>query len=159
MGDAKFIQDGRVFNYRVAAVVRSADTVLLNRIPEHGYWFLPGGRVKVGEEARDAVVRELLEETGETFEVGRLLVSMENFFEQGSLAYHEICFVFEAHRAHQANAIVSQDPALEFAWFGLGDLESIDLRPRCLKPLLLAGIKDSPVHIVVGGRDADSSRQ
>ncbi len=60
----------RVGSYAVC--VRDG-AVLLSRFTRSGRWTLPGGGVDHGEDPRDAVVREVLEETGLVFEVGGLL--------------------------------------------------------------------------------------
>ena len=63
---------------RVAAygLARDGDRVLLTRLrrgAEAGRWTLPGGGLEFGERPRDAVVRELREETGLDVAVGELL--------------------------------------------------------------------------------------
>ena len=55
------------------AVVRNAaGQVLLVRRIDDGNWELPGGRVEVGETARQAVVREVAEESGISIELTAL---------------------------------------------------------------------------------------
>ncbi|WP_193614775.1 NUDIX hydrolase [Nocardioides lijunqiniae] len=56
------------------ALVERDDAVLLTRVSPRGFhtglWSLPGGGIDHGEAPRDAVVREVLEETGVAVEVG-----------------------------------------------------------------------------------------
>jgi mutator protein MutT len=47
-----------------AAVRNSTGRVLLVRRIDDGNWELPGGRIEVGETARQAVIREVAEESG-----------------------------------------------------------------------------------------------
>ncbi len=61
----------------VGAVVRDPQGRLLmikrGREPGAGLWSIPGGRIEPGETDDEALVREMLEETNLTVEVGRLL--------------------------------------------------------------------------------------
>jgi 8-oxo-dGTP diphosphatase len=58
-----------------AIAVREGALLLIRRghAPSRGRWSLPGGRVEPGETARDALVREMAEETGLVVEVGELV--------------------------------------------------------------------------------------
>ena len=58
----------------VAAVISNGeDRILLQRRSDNGLWGLPGGSVEIGESVRDAIVREVREETGLSVEVVRLI--------------------------------------------------------------------------------------
>lgn len=60
----------------VGAVAVAGGALLLvrrGRPPETGRWSLPGGRVEAGETLAEAVVREVLEETGLAVRCGRFL--------------------------------------------------------------------------------------
>ena len=63
---------------RVAAyaiITDGSDNILLARwrAGRHAAWTLPGGGIDPGEDPKDAVVREVFEETGYDVEVGDLL--------------------------------------------------------------------------------------
>ena len=91
--------DGLI-NIRVGAVILKDGKLLMvgSRLrPE--YLYTVGGRVRFGETAEEAVVREVLEETGVALEVDRLGFVHENYFygdaasNLGRLIY-EISFFF-----------------------------------------------------------------
>lgn len=57
----------------VAAVILEHDQVLLVKRTDNGLWGLPSGRIQPGETIKEAVKRELLEETGLQIDVVRLI--------------------------------------------------------------------------------------
>ena len=60
------------------------------------YFYLPGGRVKMGETAEQAVVREIWEELGVTLKIARPLWLNQAFFTEDvdGIRYHELCIYF-----------------------------------------------------------------
>jgi ADP-ribose pyrophosphatase YjhB (NUDIX family) len=83
---------------RVTGVVIEDDRILLlDQDTDTGRgWSLPGGKVEEGEPIRDALVREMREETGLDVEPGRLLYVCDHLPESGM---HVIHLTFEARRA------------------------------------------------------------
>jgi ADP-ribose pyrophosphatase YjhB (NUDIX family) len=58
----------------VAAVIPNGEgRILLQRRSDNGLWGLPGGSVEIGESVRNAILREVREETGLGVEVVRLI--------------------------------------------------------------------------------------
>ncbi|NLE43233.1 MAG: NUDIX domain-containing protein [Chloroflexi bacterium] len=51
----------------------TGERMLLTRRTDNNRWCLPGGRVEAGESVAEACAREVLEETGLTVSVGRLI--------------------------------------------------------------------------------------
>jgi 8-oxo-dGTP diphosphatase len=68
--------DGKKFMIAVDAVITvQGKVVLIRRVKEPfaGEWVLPGGRVDINETLEEAVKREVLEETGITIQVKKLV--------------------------------------------------------------------------------------
>lgn len=130
--------NGVRFHYRVAAMVREGDYLLLHRRIGDDCWALPGGRVNAGERAQDAIQREFVEELGETITCGSMLHVGENFFEHQGIRHHEICLYFEANlpagsRYSDVEAVypgIEEQPRLEFRWFRLDGLKGWICGPR-----------------------------
>lgn len=144
------------FNYRVAGVALHDKQVLLNRFEGQHYWFLPGGRVEMGETSIEALRREMLEELQEEVQVGRLLWIVESFF--GGVEeknYHELAFYYvmdfpsesAVYRAQESILARDGQTQLTFEWFSLGELEKIILYPS----FLIQGLRNLPeqtVHVL-----------
>ena len=84
------------FNYRVAAVLLDGERILAMHDERSPYWYLPGGRVRMGERAEDAVLREVREELGIEARILRPLWLSQSFFTEDvdRADYHELCIYF-----------------------------------------------------------------
>jgi 8-oxo-dGTP pyrophosphatase MutT (NUDIX family) len=125
------------------AVVIDQDQILLCKTiglsPD--FFFLPGGHIEEGESAEQAVLRELLEESGFTFSIRRFLGCLEYSFEPGknSICHsHECNLIFEAYAPDvRANHSMPQlEERMELFWIPIAQLSKIDLRPEPLKTLI-----------------------
>ena len=94
--DISFKHDDRKFNYRVCAVMLNDGKILAMHDERSPYYYLPGGRVKLGETAEKAILREIGEELDITPEIIRPLWLNQAFFTEDvdKLHYHEICIYF-----------------------------------------------------------------
>lgn len=97
--DCGFTRENQWFRYRAAAIIIENGCVLFAGNARADYLYSVGGAVHMGETAEEAVRREVLEETGVSYEIDRLAFIHENFFEDNSqgfegLACHEIALYF-----------------------------------------------------------------
>ncbi|MBQ8370004.1 MAG: NUDIX domain-containing protein [Clostridia bacterium] len=94
--DISYTSGNRKFNYRVCAVILSEGRLLAMHDERSPYYYLPGGRVKLGETAEDAVLREIKEELNITPTIARPLWLNQAFFTEDvdRLDYHELCIYF-----------------------------------------------------------------
>ena len=94
--DISYKTESGKFNYRVCAVIISDGKILAMHDERSPYFYLPGGRVKMGEAAEDAVIREVREELGIIAKIARPLWLNQAFFTEDvdHLRYHELCIYF-----------------------------------------------------------------
>lgn len=94
--DISFKAGNEKFNYRVCAIILNDGKILAMQDERSPYFYLPGGRVKLGETAEAAVIREMQEELNITARIIRPLWLNQGFFKEdvNGLQYHEICIYF-----------------------------------------------------------------
>ena len=94
--DITFETEAGRFNYRVCAVLLDRGRILAMHDERSPYFYLPGGRVRMGERAEDAVLREVREELGIEARILRPLWLSQSFFNEdvAHVDYHELCLYF-----------------------------------------------------------------
>ncbi|MDX6738799.1 NUDIX hydrolase [Actinocorallia sp. A-T 12471] len=115
-----------------AVIVRDGDLLLVRRAnpPGEGLWSIPGGRVEPGESDRDAVVREVAEETALSVEPGALLGSVQI----GPYDVHDY-----SARVLSGEARAGDD-ASDVRWVPLTGLDDLPLTDGLKAALLLWGV-------------------
>jgi ADP-ribose pyrophosphatase YjhB (NUDIX family) len=149
--DISWSGPGGTFNLRVAAIIRRDEEVLLCTVDGLDYWFLPGGRVRLGEASDVALARELAEELGHELPAGDLAFSVENIFD-GHGIQHEIGLYY--HVAWPA-ALAPDDlrrgneTGHRFRWMAVRTLSSVGFEPAGL----IHSLQNRPgtlKHVILG---------
>ena len=86
----------------VGAVVKKGDSIVLvkrTHEPGKGFWSIPGGLVELGETVKDAVKREVREETGLSVKIDKLIDVIDNivYDRPGRLKFHYVLVDFLVH--------------------------------------------------------------
>jgi 8-oxo-dGTP diphosphatase len=109
----------------VGAIVVDEDDLLLirrGRGPAQGEWSIPGGRVQPGELLAEAVVRELLEETG----LEGICEDLVGWAERIGPDHHFVILDFRVTLLERATPTAGDDAA-EAAWVPLVDVAELAL--------------------------------
>jgi ADP-ribose pyrophosphatase YjhB (NUDIX family) len=111
--------------------------------PHPGWWTLPGGGIDHGEEPRDALVREVREETGLECTPGGVLDVTSTHFEGTAPSgrredFHALQIVFDATVAGGEPEVLEVGGTTDrAAWVPLADLDGPDLQVR---PVVLSAL-------------------
>ncbi|WP_294431240.1 NUDIX domain-containing protein [uncultured Treponema sp.] len=148
--DCTFKTDEGKFNFRVGAIIRDKNRVLMAKNPSETRDFLysVGGRVHFGETLEEAVLREVKEETGLEAEIERLFAIHENFFCEHGVPYHEISIFFLIKTSAELKSIKNGTPTDNvktgeyLEWVDLNDCASKTLYPDFYKTVDFETKKD-----------------
>ena len=115
----------------VGAVIIDGGRVLLVRResePLKGEWSIPGGMLELGEKLRDAVQREVQEETGLAIEPGEVLGVFDSIFtdNEGRTEYHYVLIDYLC-RPISGKAKAGTDVS-EVKWVNEDELAGMGLR-------------------------------
>jgi mutator protein MutT len=127
----------------VGAIVIDKGTILLvkrDREPARGQWSLPGGRVETGESLREAVVREVREETGIDVDVDGLIGVAERVVrdDDGAVSFHYVILDYVC--APRSTAAKAGDDVSEARWVPVGELNDLHLTAGLLEFLSDRGV-------------------
>ena len=138
------------FNYRVGAIIIHEGKVLLMRNPEVPYLYSVGGRVTYNETTEEAVIREVLEETGVKLAVDRPVFFQEQFFDEEVTGehFHEVAMYYlmkdsEALGNLMCHSVTERGVSEELIWIPLDELER-----HYIVPVSIAReLKNLPGHL------------
>lgn len=121
-----------------AIICNQEDQVLLSHRRDHDVWNMPGGRVESGESPWDAVVREVLEETGLVVEV-KCLTGIYAKTDQDEIVFSFECSVVGGN-------LVTTDESDKNAYFGVEELPE-DLLSKQRERIFDYFSKQIPVYL------------
>lgn len=133
-GDMTVQCENGLINIRVGAIIIKDGKLLMVENQRSDYLYSVGGRVKFGETAEQAIVREVFEETGVKMDIDRLGFIHENYFfgdaptNFGKLIY-EISFFFymkvPKNFAPKCGSFTEDNSKENLKWVSLNDGQKI----------------------------------
>src|SRR3989344_2730092 len=131
------------FELAVRAIIIDGDRILLCRAKKRDYYFFPGGHVEFGEQAEEALRREIREELGVGSEAIEFIGAAQNIFEEGGEKHHEINFVFTV--SVDKDQMFFGEDHIEFEWKSVDALGQSKVLPEALARKLQQWIKDKKI--------------
>ena len=140
--DISFKSGNEKFNYRVCAMIINEGKILPMKDERSPYFYLPGGRVNIGETAEKAVLRECFEELEIKPEIIRPLWLNQAFFTEDveNIRFHELCvyFLMDFSKtdllSRGENFVLNENGQKhEFEWLPFERLENEYFYPNFLK--------------------------
>jgi len=132
------------FRASVYGVLVEDGKVLLKRHPTIEKFDLPGGGVELDETIPDALIREFMEETGLSVEVGKLLLVEDSFFTYNGEDAHGILIFYEVRKTG-GMLTTNNDDSVEVRLFNIASLDRDNLHRSCWT--IIDQIRDKFSHL------------
>lgn len=148
--DISYTNGHQRFRYRAAAVIIEEGAICFMSSPSEDYHYSVGGAVQFGETTEEAVLREVIEETGQQYEIDRLVCFHENFFSNSNgvlrgLDCHEICLYYLMKPKGKQFQGQIEDETVH--WIPIQELENHRVFPTFI-PQILKGLDMGIQHII-----------
>ncbi len=140
--DIQFEKNDKIFNYRVAIVIKNGNKILVQRDKRAKHLTLPGGRCELGESSSDTAYREFLEETGIKTDYVKGIGMIENFFVSSfnRKNYHEILLIHELkfqninyyNKSIINNIEEKKKDFIEYFWKDIDELKNENFKPNLI---------------------------
>jgi 8-oxo-dGTP diphosphatase len=133
----------------VGAVLFRGDLVLLIRRgkePLKGTWLIPGGTVELGETLEEALVREVMEETGVATRPGPMIAAFDRILRSrsGEVSYHYVILDYLCEWAG-GEARAGSDAA-DVTWARIEQLSDLGV-PEEARKVIEEGLRRRPVAL------------
>lgn len=140
MKDLSYDEGNSAFQVRVGCIIRKDDKILIQKESSVDYVSLPGGRVKLMEDAISAGIREIKEELGVKATFKKEIAIIENFFTlaYNNKQYHEILMLIEFtldDKSFYEKEVVEnleEDKNIELLWLDKEGLKEYHIKPDIL---------------------------
>lgn len=148
--DISYTNGHQRFRYRAAAIIIEEGAICFMSSPSEDYHYSVGGAVQFGETTEEAVLREVIEETGQQYEIDRLVCFHENFFSNSNgvlrgLDCHEICLYYLMKPKGKQFQSQIKDETVH--WIPIQELENHRVFPTFI-PQILKGLDMGIQHII-----------
>ncbi len=142
--DIKFQEPRSHIHLISRGLLLRGDDVILCRVKDAKWFFLPGGHIEDGESAKQALLRELQEEIGDAdYNINSFIGVCENIFSlEKNVFQHEINIIF-AVDVPEKTSLETKEDHIEFVNIPQKDLLEYKILPTTLKEGVINWLRDN----------------
>ncbi len=145
--DLKIKTEKEEFHARACGIIKQKNSFLIMRVNKTPYYHIPGGHIEIGEDSKQAVIREIKEEIGCDIEKAELFAIQENFWTRNDKKCHGIEFYYiikpkceiEVKDYQRIENDKGEEKLLDFKWITPEELKDVDLKPNNIRDMLING--------------------
>ena len=129
--DLKIKTGKEEFHGRTCGIIKQENKFLIMRVNKTSYYHIPGGHIEIGEDSKQAVIREIKEELQAAINVGERLITVNyNGYEKFDLTMHcYLCTLTEDSHVtlleHEAAKWLTKETLYSVDWLP-ADIEAVD---------------------------------